>query len=191
MGVSWSPIYQTQPNFTRKKLTKNRAASPEPKAGQLNAGLGAFWNSIVLTLIFKTMSFFNRNKSKICKFMFICTFYKCFSTKNKAASDITGSKKWSGCSRADVAPLFDVWVYVIVMCLSKRKPPQKTSLVNGKPSKSLSPQQAAGHYGILPLRVQVCSHISSGLRPAEPSFPAIHPTNKLAGILAYEISSSL
>ena len=60
--------------------------------------------------------------------------------------------------------------------------------VNGKPSKSLSPQQAAGHYGILPLRVQVCSHISSGLSPADPSVPAIHPTSKLAGILAYEIN---
>ena len=67
---------------------------------------------------------------------------------------------------------------------------QVLSTVNGKPSKSLSPQQAAGHYGILPLRVQVCSHISSGLRPAEPSVPAIHPTNKLAGILAYEINST-
>ena len=37
--------------------------------------------------------------------------------------------------------------------------------VNGKPSKSLSPQQAAGHYGILPLRVQVLlkrgTHVAS------------------------------
>jgi hypothetical protein len=29
-----------QPNFTLKKLSKNRPASPEPKAGQLNAGFG-------------------------------------------------------------------------------------------------------------------------------------------------------
>ncbi len=41
-GVSCPPIYQTQPNFTLKKLTKNRAAYPEPKAGQLNAGLDAY-----------------------------------------------------------------------------------------------------------------------------------------------------
>ncbi len=62
-------------------------------------------------------------------------------------------------------------------------------LVNGKSSKSISPQQAAGNYVILPLRVQVCSHISSGLRTAEPSVPAIHPTSKLAGILAYEVKA--
>lgn len=45
-GVSCPPIYQTQPNFTLRNLSKNRAAYPEPKAGQLNAGLGITWVEI-------------------------------------------------------------------------------------------------------------------------------------------------
>ncbi len=53
--------------------------------------------------------------------------------------------------------------------------------------KSLSPLQATEHYGFCPFGGWVCSNISSGLRPTEPSVPAIHPTSKLMGILAYEI----
>jgi hypothetical protein len=41
-----------------------------------------------------------------------------------------------------------------------------------------------GITGFLPLRVQVCLNIPSGLRPAEPAVPAIHPTSKLVGIPA-------
>ena len=36
-----------------------------------------------------------------------------------------------------------------------------------------------------PLRVQVCLYIPSGLRPAEPTVPAIHRRNKLRRILAW------
>ena len=40
VGVSCPPTLQTQPNFTLNKISENRAASPEPKAGQLHALLG-------------------------------------------------------------------------------------------------------------------------------------------------------
>jgi hypothetical protein len=42
-GVSCPPTLLTQPNFTRKNLSKNRTESPKPKAGLLNAGLVGFY----------------------------------------------------------------------------------------------------------------------------------------------------
>jgi len=53
--------------------------------------------------------------------------------------------------------------------------------------KSLSPQQATGLFGILPLwgsDFVTTKSQNQGYCPAEPLAPAIHPTSKLAGILA-------
>ena len=52
--------------------------------------------------------------------------------------------------------------------------------MNVKPSKFLSPLEAAG-IEIL----KVCLYIPSGLRPEEPPVPAIHRRNKLRRILAW------
>jgi len=41
-----------------------------------------------------------------------------------------------------------------------------------------------GFTGFCPLRVRGCLTTAPGLRPVEPSAPAIHPPSKLGGILA-------
>jgi hypothetical protein len=42
-GVSCPPILQTQPNFTLKKLTENRAAYLSRRRGSLTRGWAAFF----------------------------------------------------------------------------------------------------------------------------------------------------